>query len=168
MDADPPSTTIPISGTSGPSWSSTSSIGTWSGAVSRSGSSPTSPMWTTRPSRVPWKEGVTIREYTDPFGEAFLEDAEALGIRPADLYPRATDYVRGHGGVRLGAWRRKGLAYQAEDGSVYFSIVGLPGVRAPIPDRSRGREARGPGGHGRVREGGRPGLRPLEGGQTGG
>ncbi len=66
-------------------------------------------------------EGITIREYTPRFAEAFLADARTLGIRPADLYPRATDYVdRMVEFVRR--LERKGLAYQAEDGSVYFPI----------------------------------------------
>jgi cysteinyl-tRNA synthetase len=71
------------------------------------------------------EEGVRIQEYTLPFGEAFLADAKRLGIRPADLYPRATDYVPAmvHFVRRL---EEKGLAYQAEDGSVYFSISGFP------------------------------------------
>ncbi|MCJ7627644.1 MAG: cysteine--tRNA ligase [Longimicrobiales bacterium] len=71
------------------------------------------------------KEGITIGEYTAPFGEAFLEDARALGIRPSDLYPKATDYVE----AMVEFVRRleaKGLAYQAEDGSVYFSISSFP------------------------------------------
>jgi len=71
------------------------------------------------------KEGITIREYTEPFGEAYLEDAGALGIRPMDLYPKATDYVE----AMVDFVRRleaKGLAYQAEDGSVYYSISAFP------------------------------------------
>ena len=69
--------------------------------------------------------GVTIKEYTTPYGEAFLADSAALGIRPADLYPRATEYVEAMVEFveRLEA---KGLAYQAEDGSVYFSIAAFP------------------------------------------
>ncbi len=70
--------------------------------------------------------GVTIREYTNPFGEAFLDDLKTLGVRPADHYPRATDYV----GRMVGFVKRleeKGLAYQAEDGSVFFSIGSFPG-----------------------------------------
>jgi len=71
------------------------------------------------------EEGVTIGEYTAPFGVAFLEDARSLGIRPMDLYPKATDYVVGMVEFvrRLEA---KGLAYQAEDGSVYYSISAFP------------------------------------------
>ncbi|MFO8175559.1 MAG: cysteine--tRNA ligase [Longimicrobiales bacterium] len=70
--------------------------------------------------------GVTIQEYTAPFGEAFLADLQVLGVRPADHYPRATDYV----GRMVGFVKKleeKGLAYQAEDGSVFFSIGAFPG-----------------------------------------
>ena len=69
--------------------------------------------------------GVGIKEYTDPFGEAFLADLRTLGVRPADHYPRATDYV----GRMVGFVKKleeKGLAYQAEDGSVFFSIGAFP------------------------------------------
>jgi len=71
------------------------------------------------------EHGVTIREYTEPFGEAFLADAERLGIRSADAYPRATEYVE----TMVEFVRRleeKELAYQAEDGSVYFPISRFP------------------------------------------
>jgi cysteinyl-tRNA synthetase len=71
------------------------------------------------------ERGTGIRQYTEPFGEAFLADARTLGIRPADLYPKATDYVE----PMVEFVRRlqeKGLAYQAEDGSVYFSIESFP------------------------------------------
>jgi cysteinyl-tRNA synthetase len=71
------------------------------------------------------KEGVSIREFTGPFGEAFLEDSSALGIRPSDLYPRATDYVEAMVEF-VQRLEEKGLAYQAEDGSVYFSIGSFP------------------------------------------
>lgn len=66
-------------------------------------------------------EGITVAEYTPRFAEAFLLDAQTLGIRPADAYPRATHYVA----AMIEFVRRlqdKGMAYQAEDGSVYFPI----------------------------------------------
>lgn len=71
------------------------------------------------------EKGITIQEFTEPFGKSFLEDARALGIRPMDLYPKATDYVEAMVEFvqRLEA---KGLAYKAEDGSVYFSISSFP------------------------------------------
>ena len=71
------------------------------------------------------EKGITIGEYTAPFGEAFLEDARSLGIRPMDLYPKATDYVDGMVEF-VGRLEAKGLAYQADDGSVYFSISAFP------------------------------------------
>jgi cysteinyl-tRNA synthetase len=71
------------------------------------------------------KKGVTIQEYTAPFGEAFLEDCRALGIQAVDLYPKATDYVQAMVEF-IGRLEAKGLAYQAEDGSVYFSISAFP------------------------------------------
>lgn len=66
-------------------------------------------------------EGVPLAEYTAPFGAAFLADSKALGILPATSYPKATDYV----GPMVEWVRRleeKGLAYTADDGSVYYKI----------------------------------------------
>ncbi|MHB1193164.1 MAG: cysteine--tRNA ligase [Longimicrobiales bacterium] len=71
------------------------------------------------------REGVTVAEYTRPFGETFLEDGRALGILPADAYPRATEYV----GPMISFVERlmaSGHAYKAEDGAVYFSIASFP------------------------------------------
>lgn len=71
------------------------------------------------------KRGVTLREHTRPFADAFLADARTLGILPADAHPLATDYVE-----RMVPFVAKlidkGLAYRTEDGSVYFSIAAFP------------------------------------------
>ncbi|HSW29303.1 MAG TPA: cysteine--tRNA ligase [Longimicrobiales bacterium] len=71
------------------------------------------------------RQGVSVAEYTRPFGEAFLADGKVLGIRPADAYPRATEYV----GPMISFVERllaSGHAYQADDGAVYFSISSFP------------------------------------------
>ena len=70
--------------------------------------------------------GKDVREFTEPFGEAFHHDAETLGIRPVDSYPKATEYVdlMVRFVERLVA---SGHAYHAEDGAVYFSISSFPG-----------------------------------------
>ncbi len=70
--------------------------------------------------------GVTIREYTPKFADAFEADGEAIGLLPFTKNPRATDYVPQmvEFVVRL---IEKGLAYVVEGGSVYFSIAEFPG-----------------------------------------
>ena len=68
------------------------------------------------------ESGVTITEKTTRFGESFLADSETLGIRPAECYPRATDYI----GKMVDFVQRlvdSGHAYPADDGAVYFSIA---------------------------------------------
>jgi len=70
--------------------------------------------------------GKTIREVTDPVVERFHADRAFLRIQPAEHYPRATDYIPQMIALveRLMA---KGVAYQADDSSVYFAIDKFPG-----------------------------------------
>jgi cysteinyl-tRNA synthetase len=72
------------------------------------------------------ERGITIRELTEPVIEVFQHDRDYLRIEPAEHYPRATDYIPQMIALveRLVA---NGLAYQAEDGSVYFAIARFPG-----------------------------------------
>ena len=68
------------------------------------------------------ESGMTVTEKTTPFGEVFLADSSTLGIRPAECYPRATDYI----GRMVDFVQRLvdgGHAYRADDGAVYFSIA---------------------------------------------
>jgi len=83
------------------------------------------------------EQGVSLRELTEPFIEAFFEDNDRLGIERAEHYPRATDYVPQM--VELvEKLVERGLAYTS-DGSVYFEISKFPdyGALAQI-DGSRG------------------------------
>jgi len=62
-----------------------------------------------------------IREVTEPVIEMFFADRDYLRIRPAEHYPRATDFIV----EMVDLVRRletKGVAYQAEDKTVYFAI----------------------------------------------
>jgi cysteinyl-tRNA synthetase len=69
--------------------------------------------------------GVSIRDFTAPYVEAFFEDCRFLRIRPAHAYPRATDYISAM--IRLvEGLLAKGIAYRGEDGSIYFSIERFP------------------------------------------
>ena len=67
------------------------------------------------------RESVSLEEHTRPFGEVFLADSTILGIRPADVYPRATRYI-----YRMVDFIKRLVAsenaYSADDGAVYFAI----------------------------------------------
>ncbi len=69
--------------------------------------------------------GKTIDQVTDPVIEIFHADRKYLRIQPAEHYPRATDYIPQMIALveRLMA---NGLAYQADDHSVYFAIARFP------------------------------------------
>jgi cysteinyl-tRNA synthetase len=71
------------------------------------------------------EQGKTIREVTEPVAALFHQDREYLRIEPAEAYPRATDYIPQMVALveRLMA---KGVAYLADDGSVYFAIDRFP------------------------------------------
>ena len=67
------------------------------------------------------RDSVSLEEHTRPFGEVFLADSTVLGIRPADVYPRATRYID-----RMVDFIKRLVAsenaYSADDGAVYFAI----------------------------------------------
>lgn len=70
--------------------------------------------------------GVSLRDYTDRYIAAFREDADALGLEPAEECPRATDEDNLHAMVGLiRTLEARGHAYRS-DGSVYFAIATLP------------------------------------------
>jgi cysteinyl-tRNA synthetase len=71
------------------------------------------------------ERGLTIRQVTDPVVEIFHAHREYLRIQPAEHYPRATDYIA----QMITLVQRlmdKGVAYKADDGSVYFAIDKFP------------------------------------------
>ena len=72
------------------------------------------------------EQGKTIREVTDPVVGTFFADRDYLRIEAVEHYPRATDFIV----QMIDLVRRleqKGVAYKAEDGSVYFAIDKFPG-----------------------------------------
>ena len=66
--------------------------------------------------------GTSVADFTRPFGEAFFADCETLGMRPADCYPRATEYIERMVAF-IGRLVDSGHAYRADDGAVYFSVA---------------------------------------------
>jgi cysteinyl-tRNA synthetase len=71
------------------------------------------------------EQGVTIGQITEPVAEVFFADRDFLRIQPAEVYPRATDHIPEMIEI-VGALMKKGIAYQAEDGSIYFAIARFP------------------------------------------
>src|SRR5256885_14076494 len=71
--------------------------------------------------------GVPLTEFTAQFKEAFFEDAETLRIKRADEFPAATDQRYIDRMIEMiGQLIACGLAYQADDESVYFRINKFP------------------------------------------
>jgi len=68
------------------------------------------------------EEGLTNEEVGEKYIQAFFEDADALNLKRADVYPRATEEIDCIIGLVRGL-EEKGLAYEAQ-GSVYFRVRG--------------------------------------------
>jgi cysteinyl-tRNA synthetase len=72
------------------------------------------------------ERGITIREVTEPVAEIFQRDREYLRIQRAEVYPKATEHIPEMIDL-VQRLMERGLAYQAEDGSIYFAIARFPG-----------------------------------------
>ena len=71
--------------------------------------------------------GVRLQKFTEQFKVAFFEDAHTLRIKRADEYPAATDQRYIDRMIEMiSVLISKGLAYQADDKSVYFRINKFP------------------------------------------
>jgi cysteinyl-tRNA synthetase len=70
---------------------------------------------------------IPLSEFTAPFKQAFFEDIETLRIKRADEFPAATDQHYIDRMIEMiGTLISRGLAYQADDKSVYFRISKFP------------------------------------------
>jgi cysteinyl-tRNA synthetase len=71
--------------------------------------------------------GVALAEFTKPFKNAFFEDLDTLKIKRANDFPEATDQRYIDIMIKMiGELIARGLAYQADDKSVYFRINKFP------------------------------------------
>jgi cysteinyl-tRNA synthetase len=70
-------------------------------------------------------EGISLRELTDRYIQAFVQDTKTLNLEPPEVMPRATDYIPQMVELvqRLEA---RGHTYRSDD-SVYYSIATFPG-----------------------------------------
>src|SRR4029453_1076019 len=70
---------------------------------------------------------IPLSEFTAPFKQAFFKDIETLRIKRADEHPAAHDQAHiGRMIEMIKTLISKGLAYQADDKSVYFRINKFP------------------------------------------
>ena len=72
------------------------------------------------------EEGITVRELADRFIKEYYTDAQALGIRPATVHPKATDHI-----PEIISLIQKlidnGHAYAVPSGDVYYRVSAFPG-----------------------------------------
>ena len=70
-------------------------------------------------------QNIPLKQFTDFYANAFFDDAAALNIEPADVYPRATEHISKMVAL-IKALLAKGFAYKGDDGSIYFAIRKFP------------------------------------------
>ena len=68
---------------------------------------------------------MTIGQVTEPVIEVFHSDRRFLRIEDAETYPRATDHIPEMIAL-VQTLMERGIAYKAEDGSVYYAIDRFP------------------------------------------
>ena len=71
------------------------------------------------------ERGLTITEVTRPVEEIFHADRAYLRIEDAEFYPRATEHIPEMIDL-VARLMERGIAYQADDGSIYFAIGKFP------------------------------------------
>jgi cysteinyl-tRNA synthetase len=70
------------------------------------------------------QEGLSVKDYTKKYEQAFLEDSATLNIEQPVL-ARATDHIQEMAEF-IAELEKKGFAYRTDDGSYYFRIAKFP------------------------------------------
>jgi cysteinyl-tRNA synthetase len=87
------------------------------------------------------QEGVPIEEYVKPYVDGFLEELRGLGVRDADVYPRATETMDAMRDL-VQRLLDNGHAYRTGDGSVFYDITSFDGYgklsRIPLDEVRQG------------------------------
>ncbi len=68
------------------------------------------------------KKSLLLDDYTAPYIESFFADLDTLHVERAEHYPRATEHIPEMIEL-IEELMKKGFAYAAEDGSVFFRIA---------------------------------------------
>ena len=69
-------------------------------------------------------QGLSLKDFTRKYIDAFFEDMKTLGIETAEYYPAATEHIPEMIAL-VGKLNEKGVTYQS-DGSTYFRIASFP------------------------------------------
>lgn len=72
------------------------------------------------------EQGIGVQELTEKYTDLFFQDLQALNIRPATAYPKATEHIDAMMEM-IRSLRDKDLAYETPDGSWYFRTQAQPG-----------------------------------------
>ena len=72
------------------------------------------------------EDGLTIRQITEPVTDLFHRDRRYMRIEDAEVYPKATEHIPEMIDL-IGRLMKRGLAYQANDGSIYYAISKFAG-----------------------------------------
>ena len=71
------------------------------------------------------RAGLSLRDFTAHWTQSFHRDCELLGLLPPHIEPGAVDHIPQQIAM-IETLIRKGHAYAADDGSVYFRIASFP------------------------------------------
>ena len=71
------------------------------------------------------KLGLSVRDYTKKYEDAFLEDSAWLNLQKPDFIARATEHIPTMAKF-IADLEKKGIAYRTDDGSYYFRIAKFP------------------------------------------
>ncbi len=67
------------------------------------------------------KQRVSLKQFTEKYTKAFMEDLETLNIQKADIFPKATEHIKEMVNL-VKKLLDKGFAYKGDDGSIYYSV----------------------------------------------
>jgi cysteinyl-tRNA synthetase len=67
------------------------------------------------------KQQIPLKQYTEHYANAFFEDINALNVKPANYYPKATSHIP-EMVTLIKTLITKGYAYKSQDGSIYYAI----------------------------------------------
>jgi cysteinyl-tRNA synthetase len=67
------------------------------------------------------KQKTPLEKYTEYYTNAFFQDINALNIKPANHYPKATNHIPEMVAL-VKTLIQKGYAYKSQDGSIYYAI----------------------------------------------